>query len=309
VITLSYRWPGIDLRHLAAFEAVAQTCSFARAAEALGYTQPAVSQQIAALEKAVGQRLLERGSGPGAVTPTAAGTTLLRHVEAIGQRLALARADLDALGDGRSGSLRVGTFQSVTAHVLPALVRRMLDDLPGIDLQVQELHDDQELFELVQRGALDLTFAMRPVDEERFEAIDLLRDDYLLLVQRGDPLATSFEDLSSLDGVPLIRYRSCRSWGIAEANLTAQGINPRVVFRSDDNAAVQGLVRTGLGAAVVPRLAATLPDPDVEAIDLSSLLPPREICLAWSAARELTPAGRAFCALAAEVCSGLALAV
>src|SRR5262249_40831426 len=105
----------------------------------------------------------------------------------------------------------------------------------------------------------------------------------------------------------LIRYRSCRSWPLADSQLQARDIQPRTVFRSDDNAAVQGLVRTGLGAAIVPRLAAMRPDPEGEGVDLSGFLSPREVCLAWRAARALTPAGKAFCDLATDVCAGLAL--
>src|SRR5579884_3649709 len=100
-------WPGLDLRHLAAFAAVAETRSFARAATALGYTQPAVSQQVASLEKIVGHRLFERSSGRSDVTLTEAGALLLSHVEAVTGRLAAARQDLADLACGEAGSLRV----------------------------------------------------------------------------------------------------------------------------------------------------------------------------------------------------------
>ena len=115
---------GLDLRHLAALEAVAHAGSFAKAAAGLGYTQPAISQQIAALERIVGQRLFERQSGPKPVTLTEAGELLLRHAEAIQARLSAAQADMDALAAGTAGTLRVGTFQSVAARILPELVVR-----------------------------------------------------------------------------------------------------------------------------------------------------------------------------------------
>jgi molybdate transport repressor ModE-like protein len=107
------RWLGIELRHLTALEAVAREGSFGRAAKSLGYTQSAVSQQIAALERIVGARLVDRPGGPRPVSLTEAGELLLRHAEAIVARLAAAQADLGALAEGEAGVLRVGIYQSV----------------------------------------------------------------------------------------------------------------------------------------------------------------------------------------------------
>src|SRR5215210_5465580 len=107
------RWLGVELRHLAALQAIAAEGTFGRAAQRLGYTQSAVSQQIATLERLVGQRLVERPGGPRPVSLTEAGRLLLRHAAAIVARLEAARADLEALGAGAAGSLRVGTYQSV----------------------------------------------------------------------------------------------------------------------------------------------------------------------------------------------------
>src|ERR687891_1848419 len=105
-------WLGVELRHLAALQAVAEEGSFGRAAEHLGYTQSAVSQQIQALERIVGERLVERPGGPRPVSLTEAGELLLRHAEAIVARLSAAQADLAALSAGAAGPLRVGVFQS-----------------------------------------------------------------------------------------------------------------------------------------------------------------------------------------------------
>ncbi|MDX6508743.1 MAG: hypothetical protein QOG81_495, partial [Gaiellaceae bacterium] len=90
------RWLGVELRHLAALEAVSREGSFGRAATALGYTQSAVSQQIATLERIVGEKLIERPGGPKPVSLTEAGRLLLRHAEAIVARIAAAQADLTA---------------------------------------------------------------------------------------------------------------------------------------------------------------------------------------------------------------------
>ena len=116
------QWLGIDLRHLAALEAVARTRSFGRAARELGYTQSAVSQQIAQLERIVGQRLFHRPGGPRRVEPTEAGLLLLGHADAIVARLDAARADMAALAEGAAGTLRVGIYQSVGARIVPRLL-------------------------------------------------------------------------------------------------------------------------------------------------------------------------------------------
>src|SRR5215210_2510356 len=102
---------GVEARHLAALQAIAEEHSFSRAAERLGYAQSAVSQQIAALEKLVGLRLVERPGGPRPVSLTEAGVVLAGHADRILGRLVAARADLDALSAGASGTVRVGTFQ------------------------------------------------------------------------------------------------------------------------------------------------------------------------------------------------------
>ena len=116
-------WLGLELRHLIALKAIAEQGTFSRAASSLGYTQSAISQQIATLERIVGQRLIDRPGGPRPVSLTEAGELLLRHADAIAARLQAAQADLAALDAGESGPLRIGTYQSVGARILPALLR------------------------------------------------------------------------------------------------------------------------------------------------------------------------------------------
>jgi molybdate transport repressor ModE-like protein len=298
-ITQCDRWPGLDLRHLAALEAVARTCSFAAAARELGYTQPAVSQQIQALERIVGHRLLERGSGPRGVTTTEAGRLLLRHAQAIVARLSAAQADMQALADGAAGTLRVGTFQSVASRVLPTLVQRFAADWPGIEVQLTEDDKDEHLLELVERGELDLTFAMYPFPDGPFESAEVLRDPYVLVVQADSPLAAGLAALDGVRELSLISYRTCRSASIAENHLRSLGIEPRVVFRSDDNGTVQSFVRSGFGCALVPALAVDREDPNVAVLELLDF-PPRVLGIAWHRDRHRTPAARAFVDLALE---------
>ena len=132
------RWTGVELRHLIALEAVARETSFGRAAASLGYTQSAISQQIATLERIVGEKLVERPGGPRKVSLTEAGEVLLRHAEAIVSRLSAAQADMDALGSGLAGTLRVGVYQSVGEHILPALMTRFVGSWPRVEVSLTE---------------------------------------------------------------------------------------------------------------------------------------------------------------------------
>src|SRR5437667_12808377 len=125
-------WLGVEVRHLAALQALAAERSFGRAARRLGYTQSAVSQQIATLERIVGGRLVGRPGGPRPVSLTEAGELLLRHAEAIVARLAAAQADLGALAEGEGGVLRVGIYQSVGQRILPELMRRYAAAWPRV---------------------------------------------------------------------------------------------------------------------------------------------------------------------------------
>src|SRR4029450_8225231 len=115
------RWLGIELRPLAALAAVAEEASFRGAAARLGYTQSAISQQIATLERLVGAKLIERPGGPRAVSLTDTGRVGLRPAEAIIARRQAAQADVTAMTEGGAGALRVGAFQSAGSRILPEL--------------------------------------------------------------------------------------------------------------------------------------------------------------------------------------------
>ena len=299
------RWLGIELRHFLALEAVAREGSFGKAAAVLGYTQSAVSQQIAALERIVGQRLVERPGGPKPVSLTEAGRLLLTHADAIAARVAAAQADLEALGNGEAGSLRVGVFQSVGQRILPELMRRYLRAWPEVDVALTESANDGELLAHVERGGLDLTFSDLPVTEGPFEWVELLRDPYVLVVAADSPLAErekppTLREIAELD---LIGHKHCR---------TVQRLEPvfgrplDFVFRSDHNQTVQALVSAGVGSALVPQLTMDPDDPTTVMIELPRV-PPRVIALAWHRDRYRTPAARAFVETAEAVSRELEL--
>jgi DNA-binding transcriptional LysR family regulator len=302
------RWLGLDLRHLVALKTIADEGSFGRAAERLGYTQSAISQQVASLERIVGLRLIERPGGPRPVSLTEAGRVLLRHAEAIQARLLAAKADMAALEAGDVGRLRVGTFQSVGARVLPTLLRRFSETHPQVEIVLQESADERELLDLVRRGELDLTSWTLPVPSGPYEAAELLRDPYVLLVPAGSPLADLNRPptLKEIALQPLIGFNRCRAMDDVESRLAASGRQPNVVFRSDNNGTVQGLVGAGVGISVAPLLTVDESDETVEVIDLQGRIPPRIIGLVWHRDRHRSRAAEAFVESAVAVCRDLA---
>jgi DNA-binding transcriptional LysR family regulator len=297
-------WLGVELRHLAALQAVAEEESFGRAAERLGYTQSAVSQQIQALERIVGQRLVERPGGPRRVSLTEAGELLLRHAAGIVARLQAAQADLAAFAEGSAGTLRVGTFQSVGARVLPLLLREFTAAWPDVSVQLTEGSDDGFLLELVERGELDLAFVMLPVEEGPFETREAMVDPHVLVVQSDSPLALRNRrpSLREVADLPLIGFRQCRSIHAVETRFRDAGLEPRIVFRSDDNGTIQGLVAAGVGAALVPLLSVDVGHEGTAVFGLADV-PPRLIGIAWHRDRYRSPAARAFADLAIDVCA------
>ena len=302
-ITQADQWLGVELRHFAALDAVAREGSFGRAAERLGYTQSAVSQQIATLEKIVGEKLVERPGGPRAVSLTDAGTLLLRHAEAIVARLDAARADIAALHAGETGALRVGTYQSIGAHVLPTVMRRFRTDWPGIELGLSEPATDPELFAAIESGGLDLAFCSAPLADGPFEGLELMSDPYVLLVPGDSSLASrTSASLDDLGEHVLIGANTCASGMVVEADLRDRGYDVDYSFRSDDNGTVQGLVAAGFGVALVPLLAVAAPsDERVRVLRLVPKVPRRSIAVIWHRDRHRSPAARAFVEIAREV--------
>lgn len=293
----------IELRHLAALQAVAEEGSFQRAARRLDYTQSAVSQQIAALERAVGHRLLNRARGAEPITLTHAGALLLRHAATIQDELAAAKSELAALERGAGGTLRIGTFQSVGVRLLPEIIRRSKRS-DELDVTLVERPSDDELLPLLERGQLDVSFAELPLPSGRFASRTLLADEYVLVVSassafaRDEPLR--LEDIAEL---PLIAFKHGRS---AERVLAHLGFEPNVVLRADDTNIIQAAVASGLGAALMPKLAVETDRENVRVLDLPEHLPRRVIVAAWRADRPPTPALSLFLQVSADVAAAVA---
>jgi molybdate transport repressor ModE-like protein len=293
-------WLGIELRHLAALEAVAREGSFRRAAKSLGYVQSAISGQIAALERAVGRRLVERERGGGHIELTEAGHLVLQHSEAILARLHAAEADVAALASGHAGELRIGITQSIGVRILPPLMRRFTVDWPDVRVRPTEAAADLPLYEAVERGDVDLSFVELPTPPGPFETFELMTDPFVLLVPRDSPV-TAVEELRD---TPLIGHTECRGLARVEAQLRARGVEPEFAFRSDVNATIQALVGAGLGAAVLPVLAIDPADRLTTTREIPGL-PPRVLAIVRHRDRYHSAAAQAFVENARAVCARL----
>ncbi len=303
-------WNGLELRHFAALSTIAEEGSFGKAARTLGYTQSAISQQIASMERIVGTRLLERPGGPRPVALTEAGELLLTHADAIQARLAAARADFDALTSGRAGTLRVGTYQSVGATIVPAVLQRLRTEWPGINVDLREANGDQELLTAVERGELDLAFTVIPLTDGPLDSRVVLHDPRVLIVPLDSPLAELDDPppLTELRGEPMIAFKDtcCRDVILTTQHMEAAGFRQNVVFRTEDNGTLQGLVAAGMGSAIIPRLVVDPSRGDVGILPLDDKLPPRRIAIAWHSERYRSPAADAFVQCTVDICESFA---
>ncbi len=299
------RQGALDLRHLTALVAIAHHQSFSLAAESLGYTQSAVSQQIMRLEAAVGHKLVERPGGPVRVALTAAGEILVGHAEAIVSRVATAAADLDAYASGTAGVLRIGCFQSVGVRILPRLIRDFSAAAPQVRVELTEVEDDAELLRRVEEGSLDVTFLVFPLPAGPFDSIRLIEDPYVVVVNEDSPLAHQEGpvQLSQLDALPLITYARMRAEHAIENRLGRPQLADQIVFRSNDNGTILGLAAEGVGAAIISWLSV---DPDRRGIRVLSLaeVSPRIVGIAWHSERQRTPAAESFVRITASLTSG-----
>lgn len=292
----------IELRYLIALIAVGKDNSFSRAAERLGYTQSAVSQQIGRLERSIGHQLVERPGGPRPVSLTPAGTVLVRHAEAIVARLTSAAADLDALDEGSAGRLRIGCYQSVGVRILPRVLGEFASSYPDVQIEIVENEDDGVLLGQVERGELDLSFVVAPLPEGPFDAEELLEDPYVVVVRADSPLGagSSTVTLKELAGVPLISYAQMRETHLIENRLGHPALRDQIVFRSNENGTILGLAAEGVGAAVLPWLSVDPYRTGIRVLQIAGVSR-RIIGIAWHRDRYQIPAAHAFIDLAHAV--------
>ena len=282
------RWLGVEFRHLGALAAVAREGSFRRAAESLGYVQSAISSQIAHLERVVGMQLVERSSGNAGTTLTEAGRLLLGHVEEILARFEAARIDLRALAGGADDPVRLGVIDGVGPRRLPAILRAFSEHFPDVEVAIFESYNEDEDFDRLAHGELDLMITELPLPDGPFAHTLLERDPYVLLVQAGSPLARQAgpPDADRLMGLQLLLPAPSRSADPLLVKLRESGIQQSPVLRPRSAAALQAAVGAGLGVAVVPALGIDPDDPATAAIRAPQLLPERALVLVTHRERE-----------------------
>jgi DNA-binding transcriptional LysR family regulator len=291
----------VELRHLSAMVAVADEGSFGRAAARLGYTQSTVSQQIAALERAVGGPVFDRPGGPKPVRITPLGVVVLEQ----GRELLAKAAGLgDAVdrfkaGDGR---IDIGTLQSVSNVILPTVVRRLRDEHPGCDINLSEEEPDQPRI-----GDLDLLFYDGRIETD-VEHVKLLDDPYLL-VANDDAFPDGPVRLEQLDRAPMVAWPLTCDQPLMEQALARSGAHPRIVFRSAINDTLLSMVRAGMGSTVLPWLAIrganVQSDKQLRVHELRPSLPAREIYLHWRSGRGQSPLAARAIELAIEVAAAI----
>jgi DNA-binding transcriptional LysR family regulator len=307
-MSLSDPWPGLELRHLVAFRAVARAESFRAAAAELGFTQGAVSQQLALLERRLGRRLVERRSGRRGVELTPAGELLLRHTDELLRRVALARSDLQAQETG-GGVLRVGTFHSLSVRLLPRIAETFTRVRPGTVLELLEERSADRLLELLGDGELDLAFVdvVPATGDGRFEGEALFDDPYVVAVPATSPHARRRQiSLDDLHGRPVIGFSCVGSQRRLEQTAAEVGRRLNVVLRSDETATLNALVAAGAGVAVLPRLAVDPANNRVVAVPADPRLDPRPVALMWNVERERNAAAAAFVAATLQTVRRLA---
>jgi len=242
----------LDPRRVLTFREVAHLGSFSRAADELSLTQPAVSQQVAALERQLGARVLDRG--PGGLTLTAAGELLLEHADVVADRLALASGQLDELVAEARRDLRIGAFPSALATRVPRALARLTEDRPEVEAEVSE-NTIGGLAADVGSGALHVAVCFQDAalprrEHEGTERIDLEEEPFSALLPPDHRLAGRGPlALRDLEGEPWVA--PSRS-GLIMRACQAAGFTPSMRYVSRDPLANRGLVAAGLAVTISP---------------------------------------------------------
>jgi DNA-binding transcriptional LysR family regulator len=248
----------LDPLHLRTLTTVLEAGSFAGAARRLGYTPSAVSQQVAALERAVRLPLFEREAR--SIRPTPAAAFLASRGQDVLGALGALQDDLRGLTDGAIGTVRLGSFPTASEHLLPSALAALAVSHPSVEILLDEGEPD-ELTPRVHDGDLDVALVYRytrvPVRRPRaLRVTPLLRESLVLILPSGHPLAEAAEvRVDDLEDAVWVTTRQGSVGATCLQRICAEaGFEPRVSYRSNDYDVVRGFVRCGLGVALVPAL-------------------------------------------------------
>jgi DNA-binding transcriptional LysR family regulator len=295
----------LSLARLKVLAEVVSRGSFSGAADALSYTQSAVSQAIARLEAETGATLVVRDRR--GVRPTAAGATLLEHAHAIFAHVQAAEDELAALLGLRGGRLRVASFPSAGATLMPGAVATFRRRHPHIELSLAE-GEPEDIAQRLRAGEFDLALLFvfpgeAEITEGPLSTTQLFDDPMHVTLPAGHRLVAqetiSLADLSDEDWVQTSSASPCARHVVRSC--LAAGFEPRVSFESDDYATVQGLVAAGVGVALIPRLALGSEHPHVVVRPLDPSSPTRQIVVAIPAGPSAAPAARSMMRILSDV--------
>jgi DNA-binding transcriptional LysR family regulator len=293
----------LDVRRMRVLREVAVRGSFSAAAEALSFTQSAVSQQIAALEREAGTVLVQRNAR--GVRLTEAGEALVRHTEAILARLGEAEAELEAIAGLRGGRLRLAAFESAAASLMPLAIAAFRAAHPAVELSLILAEPDQSA-PLLKSGELDLALGFDSRVRAEVDGIarqHLLSDpmylvmpaDHALVHRRHVRLADFAED-------PWIAGTyDCECNRLITRACAVAGFTPRIAFETDDYTAMQGFVAAGVGVSLIAELGLTSVRDDIVVRSLGRDTPVREVFAATAADAYRTPATQAMLEILADV--------
>jgi DNA-binding transcriptional LysR family regulator len=292
-----------ELKQLRVLRTVAQAGSFSAAADELDYTQPAVSRIVAALERELGTVLIDRQIRP--LRPTDAGRAVIRHAERMFEELVSAQAEVEAIAQLESGTLRVGTFSSAGAAFVVRALQQMRRQHRGVELSVTEA-GPPALVQAVRAGELDLAtvFDFPQVGEDIGNGLELhplLDDPLTLVIPRHHRLAgaeaVSFADLADENWLLPDFGPDSPSLRLIDRGCAVAGFQPRVVFRVNDCPMTQAMVAAGEGIAMLPSLMLRPTNPGVRVKPMRDHVPVRRISAVRLRTRHFPPASQAFLAM------------
>jgi DNA-binding transcriptional LysR family regulator len=295
----------LDVRRMRVLREVASRGSFSAAAESLSFTQSAISQHVAALERETGAKLVERG--PRRVRLTDAGRALVAHADAILARIEDAEQELAAIAGLRGGRLRLACFQSAGATLVPRAVAAFHERHPDVELSMIEAEPDAAV-EALEAGDIDLALLYdhdsipAPGDGER-DLVHLIDDRYDAILPKGHRLAgrrsLTLADLAEEPWIASSEDCGCRR--ISESVCRAAGFEMRVAFETDETLAAQALVAAAVGVSILPRLALTTVHPGVVVLSLGRGAPVRRVWAARQRGAYRSPAGEAMVQILSDV--------
>ena len=283
----------LDVRRLRVLRELAARGTIAATAEALGYTAPAVSQQLAALEREAGVELLERNGRRRRLTP--AGEELVARTEGILRELEAAEAALARTTTHVAGVLRCAAFASAHRVLLPRAIAALAARHPDLHVTTHDMEPEESLPAL-KLGELDLVlaqeyaFAPNPSDPA-LERTELLDDPLRVALPAGHPLAAAERiDMAALEAEPWIAGREGSFCHLVVIHSARQaGYEPRLAHITNDFSVSYALVAAGAGVGLVPELAGP-PPPGVVVRPVAGVPPSRRIYAAVRAGSSARPA-------------------